>query len=152
MPSGSRAIIFEKEPSPFLENLGKKPLSSVDAGTYRLYLIWHDALKLKLQIHWVEIVSMQTVGSVIGYHPNEKVQWFDPGMAIAIEDAVIILAMDEVYPELRITERISSNRLAVAQMLLPHHNEKIHYLEQRFGGREQDLLKELRAMVNKERG
>ena len=40
-----------------------------------------------------------------------------PGVAIAVEDAVILLAMDNAYPDLRIVERITSNRLAVAQIV-----------------------------------
>lgn len=147
-----RGTIFEKELSPFLQDLGKKPLNSVDAGTYRLYLIWHDALKLKLQLNWVEIVSLRPIATIFPPHPNEYTQWFDPGMAIAIEDAVVILAMNEAYPDLGIVERISSNRLAIAQMRLPHAQEKPAYLEQRFGGKEREVLTEVRAMLDKQRG
>ena len=119
---------------------------------HRFYLIWQDALKLKLQLNWVEIVSGQSVTIIHRPYPNEFTQWFDPGMATAIEDAVVILAMNEAYPELRIMERISSNRLAIAQMRLPHPQERPAYLEQRFGGQERELLTEIRGMLNKQRG
>ena len=109
-------------------------------------------MKLKLQLNWIEIVSGQSVTVIPRPYPVELAQWFDPGMVIAIEDAVLILAMNEAYPDLRIMERISSNRLAIAQMRLPHSKEMPAYLEQRFGGQERELLTEIRAMLDKQRG
>jgi hypothetical protein len=144
--------IFEKEFSSLLQGFAKKPLGSVDSGTYRFYLIWRDALKLKLELNWAAFVSLQPT-IVFPPIPNEYTQWFEPGIAIAIEDAVAILAINETYPDLRLVERISSNRLAIAQMRLSHHpSEKPAFLEQRFGGRERDILTEVRALLANQQG
>jgi hypothetical protein len=40
----------------------------------------------------------------------EPVHWFDPGIAIDPEEAVLISVIDEVYPELRLADRIRTYR------------------------------------------
>lgn len=162
-----RGTIFEKELSPFLKDLAEKPFGHVPAGTYRFYLIWYEALNLKLRFDCCEsvhvlqgllgsLVSRQAgfaaSSSLVRPEVEEPVHWFDPGIAIAIEDALVIFAIDEVYTELRLAERISAGRLAVRQIPLQYPNERTHYLEQRFGGRDRDILAEVSAMLGKQRG
>ncbi|MGO9975927.1 MAG: hypothetical protein ACLP01_24600 [Solirubrobacteraceae bacterium] len=58
----------------------------------------------------------------------EPAHWFDPGVAIGVEDAVVISAIDEVYPELRLAERIAADRLALRQ-IPPEVKEPAHFRE-----------------------
>src|SRR5271167_4015962 len=43
-----RGTLFEKELGPFVGRLKEKKFSGVPAGAFRFYLIWYDALRLKL--------------------------------------------------------------------------------------------------------
>jgi len=159
-----RGTIFEKELSGFVQELARKPFTGVPAGTYRFYLIWYDALKLKLRRDWLEPahVIQGLLGSIVSQRGavapsplvrpevREPAHWFDPGIAIAIEDAVVISAIDEVYPELRLAERIAADRLILRQ-IRPEVMEPAHYRDV-FGAKERDLLGEVRALVSKQRG
>jgi len=47
---------------------------------------------------------------------EEPAHWFDPGTIIAAEEGVLITAIDEVYPELRLADRISHYRRGLGRM------------------------------------
>jgi len=160
-----RGTIFEKELSGFLQELTRKPFTGVPAGTYRYYLIWYDALKLKLRRDWLEPVHVLQglLGSIVAQRGavtptalvrppevREPAHWFDPGIAIAIEDAVVISAIDEVYPELRLAERIAADRL-ILNRIRPEVMEPAHF-RQLLGAAERDVLGEVRALLSKQRG
>ena len=150
--------LFEKEVSPFVTGLKGRKFSGVPAGTFRFYLIWYDALRLKLRRDWMEPahVLQGLVNSVVGQsvtqtaavrpEVREPAHWFDPGIAIAIEDAVVISAIDEVYPELRLAERIAADRLAIRR-IGPGIMEPAHPP----GLQERDLLGQLKAALSKSR-
>jgi hypothetical protein len=166
-----RSTIFEKELARFLGDLTEKPFGDVPKGTYRFYLIWHEALNLKLRFDCCESVHVLQglLGSLVSQQGNiaaasslvrpevmEPPHWFDPGFAIAIEDALVILAIDEVYPELRLAERIQAGRLAILQFpwggRQPWHSSEqapISFSQQLLS-REPDLLGKLRAMLSKQ--
>ncbi len=151
-----RGTLFEKEFAPFVERLRGKKFTGVPAGTFRFYVIWYDALKLKLRRDWMEpphvlqsllnTLAGQVVAQAAVVRPEvkEPPHWFDPGIAIAIEDAVVISAIDEVYPELRLAERIAADRLAIRR-IRPEVMEPPHYLKER------DLIGELKAALAKSR-
>ena len=151
-----RGTLFEKEVAPFVERLRERKFKGVPAGTFRFYLIWYSALKLKLRRDWMEPPHVlqgllnslvgQTVAqsAVVRPEVKEPPHWFDPGVAIAIEDAVVISAIDEVYPELRLAERIAADRLAIRRVR-PEVMEPPHFL------RERDLISELKAALSKSR-
>lgn len=158
-----RGTIFEKELSGFLKQVTDKPFTGVPAGNYRFYLIWYDALKLKLRRDWLEpahvlqgllssLVSPAVAPSSALVRPEvkEPPHWFDPGVMIAIEDAVVISAIDEVYPELRLAERISADRLAIRR-IRPEVMEPPHFRDL-LGLKERDILSEVRALLGKQRG
>jgi hypothetical protein len=167
-----RGTIFEKELSGFLQEFGQKPFSGVPAGTYRFYLIWFDALNLKLRFDCCESVHILqgvlgsfmsrqagiSASTLVRPEVREPAQWFDPGLAIVIEDALVIMAIDEVYPELRLAERISAGRLAISQLRSEpgwHHAEMAPfpvYFSERFGNKETDLLAKVRALLGKQLG
>lgn len=159
-----RGTIFEKELSGFLQDLTRKPFTGVPQGSYRFYLIWYNALKLKLRRDWLEpvhviqgllgsIAAQQGGGveahSLVRPEVREPAHWFDPGVAIAIEDAVVISAIDEVYPELRLAERIAADRLAIRR-IGPGVMEPAHFRDF-LGARERDVLGEVRAILGKQR-
>jgi hypothetical protein len=164
-----KGTIFDRELSGFLQQLVQKPFSGVPAGKYRFYLIWYDALNLKLRFDCCEQVQVlagvlnsimsQRAGiaasSLVPPEVKEPPHWFDPGYAIAIDEALVIMAIDELYPELRLAERISAGRLAVAQIASWgwHHAEMAPFplaFAERFAGKEPDLLAKLRAMLGKQ--
>src|SRR5208337_4783463 len=167
-----RGTIFEKELSGFLEGFAQKPFSGVPAGTYRFYLIWYDALNLKLRFDCCESVHILQglLGSLVSqergisaasplFRPEvqESAHWFDPGYAIAIEEALVIMAIDQVYPELRLAERISAGRLAISRLRwgAGPHTEMVPfpvYFNERFTSKEQDVLAKVRAMLGKQLG
>ena len=93
--------MFEKEFGPFVDRLKGRKFAGVPAGTFRFYIIWYDALRLKLTRDWMEPAHvLQGVLSAIAAQPvrtaavrpevREPAHWFDPGIAIAIEDAIVI--------------------------------------------------------------
>jgi hypothetical protein len=154
--------LFDKELLPSLKKvLGRDPMpavkgSSVSKGTYDFYLLWFDALKLKLasgqfrpppepaHFHLLEELARfrpppepahyrpleelarfrpppEPAHAFLGRRPPpEPAHWFDPGILISEEEQVVIVALDEVYPELRLVERISSyRRVALNPQPLP---------------------------------
>jgi len=152
-----RGTLFEKEVGPFVAGLKGRKLGGVPAGTFRFYLIWYDALRLKLRRDWIEPahVLQGLLNSFAGQplqtaavrpEVREPAHWFDPGIVIAIEDAVVISAIDEVYPELRLAERIAADRLAIRR-IRPEVLEPAHF----FGAQERDIIGELKAALGKNR-
>ena len=151
-----RGTLFDKELGPFILRLKDRKFSGVPAGTFRFYLIWYDALRLKLSRDWIEpahvlqgllntFVTQSAEIAAVRPEVREPAHWFDPGVAIAIEDAVVISAINEVYPELRLTERIAADRLAIRR-IGPGVREPAHPPYQ-----ERDLFAELRALLGKGR-
>lgn len=125
--SSLRGTLFEKELGPFVARLKDRKFSGVPAGTFRFYLIWYDALRLKLSHDWMEpahvlqgllnsFVPRPVEATAVRPEVREPAHWFDPGVAIATEDAIVISAIDEVYPELRLSERIAADRLAIRRV------------------------------------
>jgi len=122
-----RGTLFERELGPFVARLKDRKFSGVPAGTFRFYLIWYDALRLKLSRDWMEpahvlqgllsaFLAQPVRTAAVRPEVREPAHWFDPGVAIAIEDAIVISAIDEVYPELRLSERIAADRLAIRRV------------------------------------
>ena len=138
--------------------------SALSQGNYDFYLLWFDALKLKLgagqfrpppepahfrfaaelarfrqpldpahgfrpppepaHFHLTEELARllrEPAASFLGRFrpPPEPAHWFNPGALITQEEQVLIVALDEVYPELRLVERISASRLGEEVMLNP---------------------------------
>lgn len=135
-----KGTIFERE---FLEALnplvsGKpQPDPWVPEGTYSLYLIWFAALKLKLRTDWMEpahffrggLITPTRVESATRVRPEvmEPAHWFDPGRAIAVDEAALISVIDEVYPELRLVDRVAAYRQAARRAVLPEVMEPAHF-------------------------
>ncbi len=150
-----KGTLFEKELSSALESLaGGDLIPALTEGTYRLSLIWFDALKLKFRTEWMEPAHFRTARTEIaakfeGTIPIpwvEPAHWFDPGYVIGAEDAVMIEAIDEVYPELRLIDRVALSRETLRKVR-PEVMEPAHFLEV-----ESNLLAELASMLHRYAG
>jgi hypothetical protein len=120
LPEPLKTTIFQRamaevmKPSP-------DPWKGVSAGTYQLYLVWYDALKLKLRKDWLEPVHYlreevaERISGAARVRPEvqEPAHWFLPSVTIAAEEKLLISAIDEVYPELQLSQRISATRQAL---------------------------------------
>lgn len=110
----------------------------IAAGTYNIYLIWYQALKLKLHTDWLEpahfrrerISELRGVGQRVAPIPpevQEPAHWFDPGIAINFEEKLQIAVLDEVYPDLRLAERVAAPRQARRMQVRPEVVEPAHF-------------------------
>jgi len=132
--------VFEKELSPILQKLSAEKLHLDIPGEYSLLVFWFDALRLKLQTErmnpaykrkpWQEpahslrrpddrAISRGLINfawSPWSWVPyvQEPVHWLSPGIALDPTEVVIIAAIDEVYPDLKLGEIISQAKSAPA--------------------------------------
>lgn len=135
-----QGTIFETEFKKVLD----KPISAKDVapGTYRLYLLWTDALMLRLRTEWMEPAHIfQLAGLVtqpelqaarVRPETMEPVHWFDPGIALQIEERLVISAIDTVYPELKLVDRLTSIREFMRRPVGPGVKEPAHFRVPRF--------------------
>jgi hypothetical protein len=132
--------MFEKAFAGMVREFAGGAFGKASPGSYRFYLIWYDALALKLRRDWVEPAHvLQTLASAIA-RPGltaseigavipeccEPAQWFDPSITLAVEDVLSISAISQVYPELRLAERVSADRMLIRQ-IRPHVMEPVHF-------------------------
>jgi hypothetical protein len=118
-------------------------------GEYTVYLIWPPALKLKLYWEWLEpahwgrpwtepahfpqreidrtrlAAAEQTTKLV--WESHEPAHWFNPRIAMSPEDALHLSLLDEVYPELRLMDRVVAARRAAPQAVFPEVKEPAHF-------------------------
>jgi hypothetical protein len=57
---------------------------------------------------------------------QEPAHWFHPALAIPVEDQILISVIDEVYPELRLAERVSLTR-QLLRRVKPDVMEPAHF-------------------------
>jgi hypothetical protein len=118
MPEPLKGSLFERALMEVVQNPDPVPWKAVSAGQYQLYLVWFDALKLKLRKDWLEPVHYlreEVLGQVVQAakvrpEVQEPAHWFLPSATLAAEEKILISAIDEVYPELRLAERIANTR------------------------------------------
>jgi hypothetical protein len=141
-----RGTIFEKTFLEVLNDLPKKAQGTVADGNYKLYVIWYDALKLKLHTDWMEPAHLywlepahvaQGLGEAqipqrapLGPGPFEPAHWFDPGFRFELEESLAISAIDQVYPELRLAERVRAARQLPRTAMTPGIREPAHFQQQ----------------------
>jgi hypothetical protein len=107
-------------------------------GTYNIYVIWYEALKLKLRGDWMEpahpywmepahpgqwaggqVIQQARQRPVIGPGVQEPAHWFDASVALDVQEGLVISAIDQVYPELRLVDRIQAARQSFQQAFNP---------------------------------
>ena len=57
----------------------------------------------------------------------EPAHWFDPNLRIDIEEKIVITAIDEIYPELRLVDRIIYARENIIREIGPGVREPAHF-------------------------
>lgn len=116
--------LFEQKFNDFLQSfktLTDERLSTIPDGSYNLYLIWLDALNLRLRSDFMDPgsssgstpttfrpvppVVREPVHNNWGVGIREPVHWIDPG-SIDLNEAIQISAIDDIYPELKLADRI----------------------------------------------
>jgi len=121
----------------------QKPASP---GKYNLYLFWYDALRIKLRTDWMEPAHfLRGIGGIqpkigemsaaraqeslahIRWDVREPAHWFDPGIAIGAEEAILIDAIDQVYTDLHLVERVAYYRQAQRRTIRPEVQEPAHF-------------------------
>jgi hypothetical protein len=133
-----RGTLFENAFQEVLNDLPQKVQGKVAAGDYKLYVIWYDALKLKLHkdwmepAHWLEPAHLAQglAEAQIPRRPGpiEPAHWFDPGFRLELEESLVISAIDEVYPELRLADRVRAARQApLGGAVSPGIREPAHF-------------------------
>ncbi len=129
-----KGTLFERA---LREALNPQPLPprhaelKVTATSYNLYLIWYSALKLRLRTDWMEpahvtIPAEQALVRPPVPYPREPAHWFDAGSFLPQEELVLIDAIDTVYPELKLADRITATR-NLARALRPGVREPAHF-------------------------
>ncbi len=121
VPASLKGKLFEKVAG----TVGNDSVGKVEAGSYPIYLLWYPALKLRLRTDFMEPAHLSPgvrepahfipgVREPAHFRPGvrEPAHWFDPGTAISGEEVMLISAIDEVYPDLRLAERVSVARQA----------------------------------------
>jgi hypothetical protein len=127
-----KGTLFEKELFDAMGALKDDPFPFPSPGTYKLQVLWYDALKVKLRTHWCEPAQFDwrwrerdfwREKVVTGV--REPVHWFDPGYQFEAEESVLIAVIDEVYPELQIANTIAAQRQAIRKDVFPDVREPV---------------------------
>lgn len=133
-----RGTVFEREFAPILKELAGTTPGKVAGGTYSLFFLWHEALKLKLKADWIEpahfipgrlrdIVQQAVPGELVP-GVREPAHWFDAGITLAREESLLIAAIDEVYTDLKLAERVAVARRESLKYV-PGIREPAHFRE-----------------------
>lgn len=171
-----RGTIFEKSFAPVLKKMGRldgEKSFNVAEGTYNLYLIWFDALKLRLRTDWIEPAHFRDYLKLRDrFKDILRFDWIEPahvalgGMAASpvdpdvIEPAhfkptphpwrekVLVAVIDEVYPELRLIDRIGKLKDIIRHRVPPDVIEPAHFRD--FSRRlPRELVAEFEALLAK---
>lgn len=131
-----KGTLFERELAKAFTPLIGQNVAGVSPGSYQLYAIWQAALSLVLQHYWLEPAQP---GTVLGTGElqlqafrrppgtQEPAHFLDATIQLTAEDTIVIAAIDKVYPELRLAERIAAARTAT-RPVSPHVQERVQPL------------------------
>jgi hypothetical protein len=133
-----KGTLFERAMMPALKKIEKLP--NVSPGTYKIYILWTDALKLKLRRDWIEPAHFvlpslfdrvqADAGRFVPPEVHEPAHWFDPGLLLSAQDAITISVIDEVYPEIRLADRVAMTRESLRRRVFPEVKEPAHFRHQ----------------------
>ena len=147
--------LFEKSFAPLFKEMARKDPEfdkAIAPGTYNLYLLWYNALKLKLRTDWIEPAHFRDyiqireqlsrflhfdwvepahvalgAGSFSAVDPNViEPAHFQPS-AEQWREKVLIAVLDEVYTELRLVDRIAKMKDILRFRVRPDVIEPAHF-------------------------
>jgi len=137
-----KGTLFERGFREIFAEMGHKQFpEQIAAGDYRIYIFWLDALKLKLRTDWIEPAHFGRFdkfkysdwvrpGSAENFAVKPEVQepahWFNPGFRLPAEELILVSVIDEVYPELRLVDKIRSFRHFALEWVKPEVMEPVH--------------------------
>ncbi len=141
-----RGTLFEQTFTPMLSEIGNAMTGRMGEGTYPVYLFWYEALRLKLRtdwmepahlhLHWMEpahpgqLTTAEAIPEALRPGIREPAHWFRPDIPLELPEALVISAIDQVYPELNLVDRIQAARqlpAATAAALRPGIREPAHF-------------------------
>ncbi len=116
-----KGTIFERQVLNEALALKKDKISGVRAGTYEIKLLWLEALKIKIKTDWVEPAHFRSYDRLFSVkrkeldpYVHEPVHYY-PGLELDVEAQLLAHVLDEVYPELKIADRIKMDKEILAQ-------------------------------------
>lgn len=165
-----RDTVFEKAILPVAKEWGEAAMERKLEGTYKLYAIWHEALKLRLRTDWMEPAHFRPGGYRAPVRPEvmepahwrrfgdlsavrpevmEPAHWFDPRLDIAVEDKILISVIDEIYPDVHLVDRIGGIRERVRDIVAvpPEVQEPAHFRPRLRLEEIQSLLEQIQDMI-----
>jgi hypothetical protein len=107
--------------------------------------------KLQSVLTLVRCTQLESAAGFGGKAPKQRwewqepAHWFDPGIAIAVEELVLIEAIDRVYPELRLVDRVAFVREALRKRVRPEVVEPVHH-----PGKSCESLEEILRRIRRE--
>jgi len=157
-----KGTMFDKALTGVIKPGKEEQLAMIPDGKYNLYFVWLDALKLKLHTDWMEPAHFTRVrtdltGRTTSRFPIkpevlEPAHWFDPGAAIGQLEAIQIAIIDEVYPELKLADRVIAAREINRKQIFPEVQEPAHIPGQITPGiREPAHFKNIEQLINPEK-
>jgi hypothetical protein len=171
-----KGTIFEKNFAPVFKKMAgmdSDPNFKVTEGTYQVYMIWFDALKLRLRTDWIEPAHFRDYLQLRDrFRDVFRFDWIEPAhialggnvpsrvdpeviepahfkpIADPWREKVLIAVVDEVYPELRLIERISKLKDFLRHHVRPEVIEPAHFrdLVRRLP---QEVLAEIESVLRK---
>ena len=131
-----KGTLFERELGQAFTPLIGHHVAGVSAGTYHLYAIWQTALSLVLQHYWLEPAHIGNIAAPVAVDASrfkqapgvrEPAHFVNAAILLSPEDSVLIAAIDRVYPELRLAERVAAARgSSRAVEVSAHVKEPVH--------------------------
>ena len=136
-----KGTLFDRKLVPAFDSLVNLPVDGVGAGTYNIYAIWESALTLALRHDWVEPAHFGVAASQVSAVATEAVaerrllpgvrepaHFLDGRIQLTPEETVLVSAIDKVYPDLRLAERVAASRVATRPIAVsPYVIEPAHF-------------------------
>lgn len=134
-----QGTLFGNEFAPIFKEIAGKKGIKASAGSYPLFLLWHEALKLKLKADWIEPAHFrdfraaqiqpavaEDLAAQLTPGIREPAHWFDAGISLDREEEILIAAIDEVYTDLNLAERVAIARRDTIKYI-PGIREPAHF-------------------------
>jgi hypothetical protein len=112
------------------KGIKEKSLTLKD-GSYELPIIWFEALKYKFRLDWVEPAHFRVSDKIrnrqyykVDYEVNEPVHFLTRPDLLDSRTAQVVLALNEVYPELKLSTQMQTAR---AEVMMKPWLEPAHF-------------------------